>query len=479
MALWKYFKREVKAPLPSPSGSLSKAISTGGIVAANKEVQRVMESINDGTQLKRGPYEHFDDEERAQIGKYAADHGVAAAVRHFQRLFPTRKVKESSVRTWRNKYLEDLQIRKEEGREMVVKKLPFKKRGRPLLLGDYLDRQLQAYVTEIRQMGLVLNTSVLLAAAKGLVLYHDSNWLKENGGHLELSTHWAKGRLRKLEFSKRRVTTKASLTYVDFEERKAQFVFDAQAIIELEEIPDDLVVNWDQTGIHYVPVSDWTMEKTGAKRVAIAGANDKRQITAVFAGAMNGTFLPPQLIYQGKTPKCLPPLDGIPPDWDVTFTENHWVNEMTVMRYLENILFPYFEAKRAELQLDADFPCLVIYDRFRGQCTPRITSMLKKRHIYIVIVPANCTDRLQPLDVSVNKSVKAFLRNQFQDWYATCMCQQMRIRSDEKTPLVPIDLKMSIVKPLGVQWMLNMYKYITSRPDIIKNGFCKCGIKTE
>ena len=22
-----------------------------------------------------------------------------------------------------------------------------------------------------------------------------------------------------------------------------------------------LVINWDQTGIHYVPVSDWTMKK--------------------------------------------------------------------------------------------------------------------------------------------------------------------------------------------------------------------------
>ena len=122
---------------------------------------------------------------------------------------------------------------------------------------------------------------------------------------------------------------------------------------------------------------------------------------------------------------------------------------MTVMRYLEKILFPYFEAKRAELQLGTDFPCLVVYDRFRGQCTPRITSMLKKRHIYIVIVPANCTDRLQPLDVSVNKAVKAFLRNQFQDWYTLRMCQQMRLCPDEKTPLVPVDLKMLIVKPLA------------------------------
>jgi len=158
-------------------------------------------------------------------------------------------------------------------------------------------------------------------------------------------------------------------------------MFDAQAIRESEEIPDGLVVNWDQTGKHYVPVLDWMMEKTGAKKVTIAGANDKHQITTVFAGAMNGTFLPPKLIYQGKTPKCLP---DVPSYWDVTFTENHWANEMTVMRYLEKILFLYFETKRAELQLDANFSCLVISDRFRGQCTPRIASMLKKWHIYMV-----------------------------------------------------------------------------------------------
>ena len=42
---------------------------------------------------------------------------------HYQILSYT----ESSVRTWRDKYLQDLQIRQEEGREMVEKKLPYKK----------------------------------------------------------------------------------------------------------------------------------------------------------------------------------------------------------------------------------------------------------------------------------------------------------------------------------------------------------------
>ena len=144
------------------------------------------------------------------------------------------------------------------------------------------------YVTEIRQIALIAaNTSVLIAAVKGLVLHHNSNWLRENGGHLESSTHWAKGR---------RVTTNASLTLVDFEERKAQFVFDAQVIIKLQEIPDDLVVNWDQPNIYYVSVFDWTMEKVDVNRIEIEGTNDKRQITAVFAETMSEEFLPPKLI---------------------------------------------------------------------------------------------------------------------------------------------------------------------------------------
>ena len=64
----------------------------------------------------------------------------------------------------------------------------------------------------------------------------------------------------------------------------------------MEDIPFDLVINWDQPGIHYVPVGSWTMEE-GSKPVEIVGVDDKRQITAVFAGSLTGDFLPPQLIY--------------------------------------------------------------------------------------------------------------------------------------------------------------------------------------
>ena len=68
---------------------------------------------------------------------------------------------------------------------------------------------------------------------------------------------------------------------------------------------------------------------------------------------------------------------------------------------MDEILFPYVRQKKKELGLSAKQTCLVIFDRFKAQCTANVLEALKENHILVVLVPANCTDRLQPLDVSV------------------------------------------------------------------------------
>ena len=65
-----------------------------------------------------------------------------------------------------------------------------------------------------------------------------------------------------------------------------------KSIVLMDGIPQSLIINWDLTRVHYVPVSDWTMEKCGSNRIEIAGIDDKRQLTAVFACSMTGNFLP-------------------------------------------------------------------------------------------------------------------------------------------------------------------------------------------
>lgn len=141
------------------------------------------------------------------------------------------------------------------------------------------------------------------------------------------------------------MTTKAKVSVENFELLKAQFLLDVKVAIEFDDIPPELVINWDQTGIHYVPVSSWTMENEGSKWVEIAGADDKQQITAVFGGSIAGDFLPVQLIYQGKTTRSLPS-HKFPSSWHVTFTENHWSSELTTTS--RNFLFhSYIEKKRS------------------------------------------------------------------------------------------------------------------------------------
>ena len=93
----------------------------------------------------------------------------------------------------------------------------------------------------------------------------------------------------------------------DFRKRKSMFLQEIIDIVEMEEIPCDLIFNWDQTGLNLVPVLSWTMERKGSKRVEIKGIEDKRQITGIFCGMLLGEFLPIQLIYGGKTDRCHPP----------------------------------------------------------------------------------------------------------------------------------------------------------------------------
>ena len=229
------------------------------------------------------------------------------------------------------------------------------------------------------------------------------------------------------------------MTVENFTAVKEDYLLEIKQVITMDEIPAELIINFDQTGLSIVPSSDWTMEAKGAKWVEAVGKDDKRQLTAVLAGTLTGDFLPPQIIYQRKMPRCLPKY-SFPEKWHITYSINHWSNEDTMKEY---VLLQYITEKRESLGLVIDYPALVIFDNFKAQCTPAILTQLDQNSINMVLVPPNCTDRLQPLDISVNKAIKNQLCAEFQSWYARQVLQQ-RQEGQQKI----IDLKMSTVKPL-------------------------------
>ena len=134
---------------------------------------------------------------------------------------------------------------------------------------------------------------------------------------------------------------------------------------------------------------------------------------------MTGDFLPMQLIYEGKTPRCLPKDVEFPKEFDVTFTPNRWSNEEKSKQLLDNVISPYLKKKKKhDLGLPGDQKSLLIYDVFTGQTTENIKEYIEENDCVIVYVPNNMTHYFQPLDLTVKAVAKHFLKDKFELWYA-------------------------------------------------------------
>ena len=87
-----------------------------------------------------------------------------------------KELKENTVRDWIISYQRELQNKRrsaEPGCDVVVSQLPGKKRGRPFLLGEKIDAEIQTFIKAMRDNGAAVNTSIAVAIAIGVVRKRD------------------------------------------------------------------------------------------------------------------------------------------------------------------------------------------------------------------------------------------------------------------------------------------------------------------
>ena len=89
-------------------------------------------------------------------------------------------------------------------------------------------------------------------------------------------------------FVQRTLTTEFNME--DFAAKKREFLNDVVTTVKMEEIPAELILNWDQTGIKLVPSSSWTMEQRGAMGVEMVGQNDNVKLQRCFVVAFREIF---------------------------------------------------------------------------------------------------------------------------------------------------------------------------------------------
>ena len=367
-------------------------------------------------------------------------------------------VKESAVRAMKKKYL--LQVK--ETKDVPVTQLTPEKRGRPLLLGE-IDKDVADHIRSIREAGGIVNQAIVIATSRGLVKRKNPTLLSDAGGPLHIDKTWAVSFLKRLGYVKHKGTKAARKLPDDFDHQKSEFLRIIKETVTKYSIPLQLIFNFDQTGLKIVPVSNWTMPSEGSKQVAIIDLEDKREITALLGSTADGSLLPPHILYQGKTDQCHAKYQF--PD------DNHWSTVDSIIRYIENVIVPYTDKVKEELDLPIRQYAVAVFDELRAHRCEEVLDVLSKARIQHVFVPAGCTGELQPMDLSVNGELKTALKNEFTNWYADKIAKDVQDDASKK-----VDLRLSVLKPLHANWLCKVFHDLKSKKDHILLGWKKSGI---
>ena len=371
MSLLNYFQK-----LPPNTPNVASA-SSGLTSRETEEVSKELKKMQD-KEKKKEKVLRVDTTTALEIGEHAAKNGNASTLRFLSSKYP--RLTKQSITEFKKTYKEG----KQKGADLS-EGIVMKSRGRPTLLPETLMKKTVDTISALRLRGAPVTSSVINTVAKGIVQANDRTLLVENGGHLSLSNDWARKVLYRMDTLGRKMTrripttARIPVTPALLAETRLDFQRKICQLQSWHSIPDDLIINFDQTPLPYVVTGNSTLNEKGDKSVPLQRKGKKKQITRTFAVSMTGDFLPMQLIYEGKTPRFLPKDVEFPKKFDVTFTPNHWSNEEKSKQLLDNVIFPYLKKKKKHnLGLAEDQKSLLIYDVITGQTTENIKEYIEE-----------------------------------------------------------------------------------------------------
>lgn len=212
------------------------------------------------------------------------------ATRLLQTIFSAeigQAIPDSTVCGINSNYLCEL----EKGKDpLEVRQLPHQLRAHLLKLGEF-DGKVKEYIHALRLAGGIVNRSMVVVAATGILEHLDPSRLSQHGGDETVEHTWAKSFLSSIGFVRRKGTKAPRKLLSDFENVKSSLL---QRICESATtdtgsfVPPQLILNYDQTNAIFVPVSEWTLEKSGLKQVSIIGLEDKREMTVLLCCILSG-----------------------------------------------------------------------------------------------------------------------------------------------------------------------------------------------
>ncbi|CAI7885863.1 unnamed protein product [Closterium sp. NIES-54] len=205
------------------------------------------------------------------------------------------------------------------------------------------------------------------------------------------------------------------------------------------------IINADQTPLWLEMPANTTVDQTGVRSVPIRSAGyQKERVTMMLACTADGMKLRPWVVFKRKTvPKG-----------------NGWMDANGVIQWLEECVKPFLKPGFGRHARSS----MVVLDSYRGHLTEGVKEKFRELDCVPAVIPSGCTVEVQPLDVSINKSFKASVRQQYQKWFREVGQEQLTRAGNLKKPPPKVI----------VRWISRAWKTVPA--ELIKRAFLTCGI---
>ena len=166
-----------------------------------------------------------------------------------------------------------------------------------MLIEEVLDLMLRSMFANLRTTGAGINIHVVSSVLNGLICANPERFGKYMD--FKVTRSWVQSLYQRMTFSRRTVTPSL------WAEARSQFPREITDKVLQHNIPDELIINVDQTASTFVATDNTTMPAKGEKDISRAGETDKKAITVTLCDSLDGCMLPFQLICTGKAGRSL------------------------------------------------------------------------------------------------------------------------------------------------------------------------------
>lgn len=228
------------------------------------------------------------------------------------------------------------------------------------------------------------------------------------------SDGWVHNFMDRKKVSFRKVNKNTTTLPADAAIRVQQFRDNVTDTIQRLEIVLQFLFNMDQTFALFEQRPSYTANVKGANSIDVrtSRSNTKLGCTVTLTITATGGKLPAHITFPRKGfVRQLRALENqvLPENVVVTNSVTGWVKEETAEHWFETVLEPYVTAEAAE-------HFLLLVDRYRVHRTEAFGMRVMNLAGILDFIPAGCTSLVQPLDLTVMKSLKNEMRKGWRRW---------------------------------------------------------------